>query len=132
MRLTMCKSKIHRATVTQAELYYEGSITIDEDLLRAADILPFEKVQVVDVNNGSRLETYTYAGPAGSGTICLNGAAARMVHPGDKVIIISYAQMEREEAERHSPRLVLVDDANRVREIITDVAQPVSGNSHLV
>jgi aspartate 1-decarboxylase len=131
MRLTMCKSKIHRATVTQAELNYEGSITIDEALLKAADILPYEKVQVVDVDNGARLETYTYAGPAGSGTICLNGAAARLVHPGDKIIIISYADMEREEAERHAPRLVLVDGDNRIKEIISEVAQPVRGNSHL-
>lgn len=131
MRLTMCKSKIHRATVTQADLNYEGSITIDEDLLKASGILPFEKVQVVDINNGARLETYTYAGPAGSGTVCLNGAAARLVHPGDKVIIISYAEMEVDEAERHQPRLVLVDDNNRVKDILTGVDQPVVGNSHL-
>jgi aspartate 1-decarboxylase len=131
MRLTMCKSKIHRATVTRAELNYEGSITIDQDLLRAADILPFEKVQVVNVNNGERLETYVYAGPAGSGVICLNGAAARLAQPGDKIIVISYADMEREEAERHSPRLVLVDDANHVKDVLSAVAQPVHGNAHL-
>jgi aspartate 1-decarboxylase len=125
MRLTMCKSKIHRATVTQSELNYEGSITIDQNLLAEADILPFEKVQVVDVNSGSRFETYTYAGPAGSGVICVNGAAARLVQPGDKVIIVSYAEMERAEAERHVPRLVLVDDDNRVKKVITDLPQPV-------
>jgi aspartate 1-decarboxylase len=132
MRLTMCKSKIHRATVTQAEIDYEGSITIDEELLRAADILPFERVQVVDINNGERLETYTYAGAAGSGTICVNGAAARLVRPGDKIIVIAYAEMERAEAERHHPRLVLVDDENHVREVLTGVPQPVSGNRHIV
>jgi aspartate 1-decarboxylase len=131
MRLTMCKSKIHRATVTRAELNYEGSITIDEALLRAADILPFERVQVVNINNGARLETYTYAGPSGSGTVCLNGAAARLAQPGDKVIIISYAEMEREEAEHHAPRLLLVDEHNRIKEIITDLTPPVAGNSHL-
>jgi aspartate 1-decarboxylase len=131
MRLTMCKSKIHRATVTQAELHYEGSITIDQNLLREADILPFEKVQVVNVNNGERLETYVYAGQPGEGTICLNGAAARLAQPGDKIIIIAYADMERDEAERHSPRLVLVDDDNRVKDVLTAVAQPVDGNSHL-
>jgi aspartate 1-decarboxylase len=132
MRFTMCKSKIHRATVTQAEIDYEGSITIDEDLLRASDILPFERVQVVNINSGDRLETYTYAGTAGSGTICLNGAAARRAQVGDKIIIISYAEMERAEAERHQPRLVLVDEHNRVRDIVTDINQPVSGNRHIV
>lgn len=125
MRLMMCKSKLHQAVVTQAELNYEGSITIDQDLLEAADILPFEKVQVVNINNGERLETYTYAGARGSRTICLNGAAARKAQVGDRIIIISYAQMEREEAEHHSPRLVLLDDANRIKEIIHDIPQPV-------
>src|SRR5262245_26175143 len=127
MLLTMCKAKIHRATVTQTELEYEGSITIDESLLKAADILPFEKVQVVNNNNGARLETYVYAGPAGSGVICLNGSAARHAQTGDKIIIIAYAAMERAEAIRHEPRLVLVDERNRVREVITTVPQPVDG-----
>lgn len=118
MRLTMCKSKLHRATVTQAELMYEGSITIDEELLRAADILEFEKVQVVNVNNGTRLETYTYAGPAGSGTICLNGAAARLAQVGDKVIIITYCDMDAEEARQHHPTLVILDEDNQVKDVI--------------
>lgn len=129
MRLTMCKSKLHRVTVTQAELNYEGSITIDEELMKAADILPFEKVQVVNVNNGARLETYVYAGEAGSRTICLNGAAARMVQVGDKVIIITYAEMEADEARRHSPTLVLVNDDNSIKEIIHDIPMPVAPGS---
>lgn len=110
----MFRAKIHRATVTQAELYYEGSITIDEDLLKAADILPFEKVQVVNVNNGSRLETYTIAGKAGSGVICLNGPAARLGYPGDEVVIITYAQMSEEEARAHRPVVIHVDKSNRI------------------
>lgn len=118
MRLTMCKSKLHRATITQAELSYEGSITIDEELLQAADILPYEKVAVVNVNNGARFETYTYAGPAGSGVICLNGAAARLGQVGDKVIIIAYCDMEAAEARRHHPILVLLDDDNAIKETI--------------
>lgn len=118
MRLTMCKSKLHRATVTQAELGYEGSITIDEDLMKAADILPYEKVQVVNVNNGARFETYTYAGPAGSGVICLNGAAARLGQVGDKVIIIAYCDMDAEEARQHHPILVIVDEDNSIKETI--------------
>jgi len=92
MYLTLCKAKLHRATVTQAELHYEGSITIDAGLLESAGIVPFERVQVVDINNGNRFETYTITGKRGSGTICVNGAAARLVHPGDHVIIIAYAQ----------------------------------------
>lgn len=118
MRLTMCKSKLHRATVTQAELMYEGSITIDEELMKAADILEFEKVHVVNVNNGARFETYTYAGPAGSGVICLNGAAARLAQVGDKVIIITYCDMEAEEARQHHPTLVILDEENQVKDII--------------
>ena len=118
MTLEMFKSKIHRATVTMAELYYEGSITIDIDLMKAADILPFEKVQVVNVNNGSRLETYTLVGEAGSGIICLNGPAARLGAVGDEVIIITYAQMNKEEAEKHKPRIVLVDKENKISQIL--------------
>ena len=108
------KSKIHRALVTQAELNYVGSITIDEDLMDAADILANEKVQIVNNNNGARLETYVIPGERGTGTICLNGAAARMVQVGDIVIIISYALMDREEARAHKPRLVFPDDNNRL------------------
>ena len=116
MQRTMCKGKIHRATVTQANLNYVGSITIDADLLEAADIYPYEKVQVVNVNNGSRLETYTIAGARGSGVICLNGAAARRAAEGDIVIIISYGQYNEEEIRSLEPRLVFVDADNRITE----------------
>lgn len=111
------RSKIHNATVTEAELYYEGSITVDRDLLDAADILPFEKVQVVNFNNGERLETYALEGKRGSGVICLNGPAARLGYPGDKVVIITYAQMTDEEARNHTPRIAFVDENNRVTKI---------------
>jgi aspartate 1-decarboxylase len=109
----MMKSKIHRATVTEANLNYVGSITIDEDLMEAADLWENEKVQVVNINNGARLETYVIPGPRGSGVICLNGAAARHAQPGDKVIIISYALMTEEEAREYRPRIVLMDEGNR-------------------
>ncbi|MFC3745883.1 aspartate 1-decarboxylase [Paenibacillus sp. GCM10012306] len=109
----MMKSKIHRATVTEANLNYVGSITIDEDLMEAADLLENEKVQIVDNNNGSRLETYVIPGPRGSGVICLNGAAARLVHPGDTVIIISYAMLSQEELKNHKPTVVFVDELNK-------------------
>jgi len=114
MLRTMCKSKIHRATITDANLNYQGSITIDEALLEAADILPYEKVQVVNCNNGARLETYTMPGARGKGDICLNGAAARLGHPGDVVIIISYAAMDDRECRGHKPVIVHVDDQNRM------------------
>ena len=116
MQRTMCKGKIHRATVTQANLNYVGSITIDADLLEAANIYPYEKVQVVNVNNGSRLETYTIAGAHGSGVICLNGAAARLAAEGDIVIIISYAQYDEQEIRTLEPRLVFVDVDNHITE----------------
>lgn len=114
MFLTMMKSKIHRATVTEANLNYVGSITIDEDLMDLVDLLPNEKVQVVDNNNGARLETYVIPGPRGSGVICLNGAAARLVHPGDTVIIISYAMMTQEEAKAFKPRIAIMGEGNQV------------------
>jgi len=114
MMRTMFKSKIHRATVTEANLNYVGSITIDSDLLKAADILEHEQVAVVNVNNGERFETYTIAGPAGSGVVCLNGAAARLAHPGDLVIIITYAQMTEAELAGHKPTVVQVDADNRI------------------
>ncbi|MQL53279.1 aspartate 1-decarboxylase [Desulfofundulus thermobenzoicus] len=117
MFITMFKSKIHRATVTEANLNYMGSITIDQALLEAAGILPHEKVQVVNNNNGARLETYVISGPRHSGVICLNGAAARLVQPGDTVIIIAYALMTPEEAAGFTPRVVLVDGRNRVMEV---------------
>ena len=116
MLRTMCKGKIHRATVTQANLNYVGSITIDQDLLEAANIYPYEKVQVVNLNNGSRLETYTISGARGSGIICLNGAAARLTAEGDKVIVISYAQYTDEEIRTLMPEIVFVDEDNKITE----------------
>ncbi len=110
----MLKSKIHRATVTGADLHYEGSITIDKDLMEAADIIPYEAVCIWDVDNGSRFETYAIEGERGSGVICINGAAARMVAPRDLVIIASFVSMENEEALRHEPKLVFVDEKNRI------------------
>jgi len=124
MLYTMFHGKIHRATVTEANLEYMGSITIDSDLLQQAGILPGERVQIVDNNNGNRLETYTIAGPAGSGIICLNGAAARKVTVGDKVIIIAYAQMTAEEAEKLVPKVVMVDDKNKT---IKNLQQEIHG-----
>ncbi|HLZ59401.1 MAG TPA: aspartate 1-decarboxylase [Ktedonosporobacter sp.] len=116
MLRTMCKGKIHRATVTQANLNYIGSITIDQDLLEAADIYPYEKVQVVNINNGSRLETYAIAGARGSGVICLNGAAARLTSEGDIVIIISYGLFNEEEIRALVPQIVFVDENNTITE----------------
>lgn len=118
MILTLCKSKIHRARVTEAELYYEGSLTVDAELLKASEILPYEKVQVVNVNNGQRFETYIIAGEAGSGVICLNGPAARLGTVGDEVIIIAYAEFEEAEAKSYQPTVVIVDQKNKVRQII--------------
>ena len=110
----MLKGKIHRATVRQAELDYVGSITVDPELMEAAGILEYEKVVIVDINNGSRFETYTIAGEPGSGMICLNGAAARCVSQGDKIIIMCYAEMTPKEAEEHKPKVVFVDDNNKI------------------
>lgn len=117
MQRTMCKSKIHRATVTDANLNYEGSITIDEDLMDAADLLPYEKVQIVNNNNGSRFETYIIKGKRGTGSICLNGAAARLVQPGDIVIIISYVQLDESELATFKPKILSVNDKNQVTRI---------------
>lgn len=114
----MLKSKIHRATVTEANLNYVGSITVDSSLLKASGILEYEKVQVVNVNNGSRIETYTISGEAGSGVICLNGAAARCASAGDIVIIMAYAQMDEKEAETHQPKVVLINGDNRITETL--------------
>ena len=114
MKLTMLKGKIHRATVRQAELDYVGSITVDPELMEATGILEYEKVVIVDINNGSRFETYTIAGEPGSGMICLNGAAARCVSQGDKIIIMCYAEMTPKEAEEHKPKVVFVDDNNKI------------------
>jgi aspartate 1-decarboxylase len=116
MRRTMCKSKIHRATVTDANLAYEGSITLDPVLMEAADVREYEQVHVVDINNGARFETYVIRGVEGSGDVVLNGAAARLVQPGDRVIIMSYAAYGEDELEDFEPKLVFVDDTNRIRE----------------
>ncbi|NBC17745.1 MAG: aspartate 1-decarboxylase [Bacteroidetes bacterium] len=118
MTLTMFKAKLHPLRVTQAELYYEGSITIDRELLNAAGILPFEKVQVVNVNNGARLETYTIPGERGSRIVCMNGPAARLAAEGDHVIVISYAELTPEEAKEHRPRVVLLDENNDPKDVI--------------
>ncbi|WP_217556298.1 aspartate 1-decarboxylase [Paenibacillus sp. GbtcB18] len=117
---TMMKAKIHRATVTEANLNYIGSITIDEDLLNQVDMLPNEKVQIVNNNNGARLETYIIPGPRGTGVICLNGAAARLVQTGDTVIIISYAMMTEEEARRHKPTVAIMGENNKVAQLLKE------------
>jgi aspartate 1-decarboxylase len=122
MNRKMLKSKIHRATVTGADLHYEGSITIDKDLLEASDIIPYEAVAVWNVTNGNRFETYAIEGERGSGVICINGAAARMVSPRDLVIVASFVDMENSEALRHVPKLVFVDDKNRMLPTRAEVA----------
>ena len=125
MTLTLFRAKLHQLRVTQAELYYEGSITIDEELLEAAGIHPYEKVQVVNVNNGQRFETYTIPGERGSRTVCLNGPAARRAAVGDTVIAIAYAQLTPEEAAEHKPRVVIVDENNDPKEELTLEGTPV-------
>jgi aspartate 1-decarboxylase len=117
MERIMCKSKLHRATVTQAELYYEGSVTIDADLMDAADIVPYEKIQVVNINNGSRFESYAIEGRRRSGTICINGAAARNAAVGDEIIIITYANYTEEELKNFKPTLILMDKENKIKDI---------------
>ncbi|WP_442601066.1 aspartate 1-decarboxylase [Paenibacillus sp. KN14-4R] len=117
---TMMKSKIHRATVTEANLNYIGSITIDEDLLDLVDMLPNEKVQIVNNHNGARLETYIIPGPRGSGVICLNGAAARLVQPGDSVIIISYVMLTDEAARLHKPKVAFMGEGNKVTSVLAE------------
>ena len=124
---TMLKSKIHRATVTQADLHYVGSVTVDEDLLDAADLLPGEKVAIVDVTNGARLETYVIPGTRGSGVIGINGAAAHLVHRGDLVILIAYGQFDDALAREYRPRVVHVDAANRIIELDSDPAAAPQG-----
>ena len=117
MMLNLLKGKIHCATVTEANLQYMGSITIDEELMEKAGIIPNERVQVVDNNNGARLETYTIPGPRGSGVVCLNGAAARCAQVGDVVIIMAYALFEEAEAKAHKPKVVMVDEKNKIKEV---------------
>jgi aspartate 1-decarboxylase len=127
MLRTMMKSKIHRATVTQADLHYVGSVTVDKDMQDAANLLPGELVHIVDIDNGARLETYTIAGERGSGVIGINGAAARLVHPGDLVILIAYAQLEDSEAREFRPSVVFVDAENRVIGTGDDPAEALPG-----
>ncbi|MBC7633279.1 aspartate 1-decarboxylase [Aeromicrobium sp.] len=127
MLRTMMKSKIHRATVTQADLHYVGSVTVDLDLLDAANLLPGELVHIVDIDNGARLETYTIAGERGSGVIGINGAAARLVHPGDLVILIAYGQMDDAEARASEPRVVFVDAGNTIIGTGSDPAEVLPG-----
>jgi aspartate 1-decarboxylase len=119
MTIELLKGKIHRATVVQAELNYVGSITVDPLLLEASGILEYEKVQIVDIDNGSRFETYTIAGESGSGMICLNGAAARCVSVGDKIILMAYARLTPEEAKDHHPNVVFVDEENHIARVTT-------------
>lgn len=121
----MLKSKIHRATVTHADLHYVGSVTVDRDLMEAADLLPGEKVAIVDVTNGARLETYVIEGERGSGVLGINGAAAHLIHDGDLVILISYAQLDDAEARAFRPRIVHVDAANRIVSLGSDASAPV-------
>lgn len=125
MKITMFKSKLHQLVVTEANLLYEGSITIDQDLLDAANLLPYEKVQVVNITNGARLETYTISGERGSRVCCLNGAAARLTQVGDRLIVISYADMTPEEAANHKPRVVIVDENNDPKTVL-DYSQPAT------
>ncbi|MEU7843083.1 aspartate 1-decarboxylase [Micromonospora sp. NPDC049114] len=129
MLRTMLKSKIHRATVTQADLHYIGSVTVDEDLLDAADLLSGEQVAIVDITNGARLETYVIPGERGSGVIGINGAAAHLVHPGDLVILISYGQMDDAEARSYRPRVVHVDTDNRIVELGANPAVAAPGTA---
>ena len=126
MTITLFKGKLHRLTVTEADLYYEGSITIDAELLEAANLLAYEKVQVVNVNNGSRLETYTIPGERGSRVVCLNGPAARLNAPGDEIIVIAYADMTPKEATSFKPRVVLVDKQNNPKEVMDLDGTPIS------
>ncbi|WP_020669750.1 aspartate 1-decarboxylase [Amycolatopsis nigrescens] len=128
MYRTMLKSKIHRATVTQADLNYVGSVTVDESLMEAADLLPGEQVSIVDITNGARLETYVITGERDSGVIGINGAAAHLVHPGDLVILIAYGQMESVEAASYQPRIVFVDADNRITVAGNDPAQAPDGS----
>lgn len=131
MMRNMMKSKIHRATVTQADLHYVGSVTIDADLMEAADLLEGEQVAIVDVTNGARLETYAIPGPRGSGVIGINGAAARLVHEGDLVIIISYGMFDDAQARALKPRVLHVDEKNRVLKTGEDASEPVPGSEQV-
>lgn len=131
MMRIMMKSKIHRATVTQADLHYVGSVTLDAELMESADLLEGEQVAIVDITNGARIETYVIPGPRGSGVIGINGAAAHLVHPGDLVIIMSYAMLDDEEARSLKPLVVHVDEQNKVVKIGNDPAEPVPGSDQV-
>ena len=117
---TVCKSKLHRATVTEANVQYTGSLTLDAQLMKATGLVPYEQVHVVDVDNGARVVTYCIEGPSGSGTVCINGAAARLMSAGDKVIIIAYAQVTAEELETFAPKIVLLDHRNRIEQVVVE------------
>lgn len=117
MELTLLKAKIHRATVTEANIHYEGSITIDANILDASGIIPFERVEIVNINNGARFSTYVIEGTRGSGAFCLNGAAARLVTPGDRIIVMSYAGLNAAEVKAHKARVVLMDDENKIKDV---------------
>ena len=123
MLRTVCKSKIHRATVTEANIQYTGSLTLDAELMRAADLAPYEQVHIVDVDNGARIVTYCIEGPRHSGTVCINGAAARLISSGDKVIIISYAQVTPQELDDLAPKVVILDEQNRIQQVTAVTCQ---------
>jgi aspartate 1-decarboxylase len=125
MLRTICKSKIHRATVTEANVEYAGSLTLDATLMRAADLVPYEQIHVVDVDNGARLVTYVIEGEPGSGVVCANGAAARLISAGDRIIIISYAQATPEELKAFAPKVVLLDERNRIQQVSTTMQPEV-------
>jgi len=122
-----CKSKLHHARVTQADLHYEGSLTVDEELLEAAGIAPYEKVHVVNINNGARFETYTIIGKRGSRVVCLNGPAARLGQVGDQIIIITYAMLDENEANGHKPLVVILDEDNNIKEIVKGQSMEMPG-----
>ena len=127
MLRTVCKSKIHRTTVTEANIQYTGSLTLDAELMKAADLAPYEQVHVVDVDNGARIVTYCIEGPPHSGTVCINGAAARLISSGDRVIIISYAQVTPQELENLAPKVVILDEHNRIQQVTAVSCQLAEG-----
>ena len=128
MLRTVCKSKLHGAIVTEANVHYTGSLTLDATLMKAADLVPYEQVHVVDVDNGARIVTYCIEGTSGSGTVCMNGAAARLISAGDKVIVISYAQVTPEELDQLSPKIIMLGKDNRVRDVVTESCRFSEGN----
>ncbi len=131
MLRTVCRAKIHRATVTEANVDYPGSLTIDAELMKAADLVPYEQVHVVDVTNGARLMTYGIEGPAGSGTMCINGAAARLISAGDTIIVLAYAQVTPQELEQLAPKVVSVDRRNRIQSVTTETCA-LSGDADVL